>query len=366
MRIKPWNQSFYLMADEAGGSGGSDSGAAVADSSPSGGESTPADISSDYAKPDSAFHRGREDRSDDFIAALKGGADKAEGKAVQGQQAAAVPQGFTDQHFQFANALGMSKEQVASFGTPQAFESFLQNIHQQNQHFIQQQAQQLAQQQVQQYLAQQRPQQQQIPQQQQQAPQGFQPFALPQLPPGDQYDPGIVAMADFFNKQMQAMHEQLTGIAPQVQNFGQVQQQLSQWASAQREIAQQHLNSQIDNGLSAVDQELYGKGNWREITPAQANARVEISKALAILEAGYQQRGEALPPLDKVIEQAHRMVYGDRIRQQTASQIAEKSQKLRGQTVAVPGNSRREEAVSPEERAARAMREKMQQFDRGE
>lgn len=269
-----------------------------------------------------------------------------------GNPPSAPPSAFPDQAYNVGQQLGLTRQQVESFGTPAQFEGWLTRIRS----VAQQAAQprmpvpQLTQPQPQQQFPQQQPG--QLPGQQQQQQQqlaGFQPF---QLAEPENYDPQIVALVNHQNQTIQQLHQML---APVMQFLPQGQQMIGavqQFQQHQQAMAQANLRQQLDEHFGTLDEKLFGKGPADKIGPAELNARVQASAVMARLEAGYQMRGEALPPLQTLAQQAYQMAWPDKVRERVLSEAAEKSKSLRQQTTASP--TARQRGPVPETEAAQA------------
>lgn len=258
---------------------------------------------------------------------------------------------YQQAHYQWGEKFGLSKSQVESFGSPQAFEGWLTRVGRN--------------QQTQQQVAPQAPPIVHNPQPAPQAPaqpQGYQPFKLE----GDlnDYEPSVVKLVEHFNTQMDAMHKQLGVHAQQVNQFGQVVptiQQLQQFEVQRQQAADQASFASINQQLENLDPDTFGKVvQGQPLAQNFLNARFRIGDELGRLEAGYKQRGEALPPLSQLVDTAHRMAFGDQIARRALAQAAAKTKDLRGQTVAVPTH-REAQQLTGRERSVRTIAEKLKE-----
>lgn len=269
--------------------------------------------------------------------------------------APAVP-AYQPGHYQWGEHFGLSKPQVESFGSPQAFEGWLSRVRANQAQPQRQQSTEI--QNNQQFNQNQNQQQQQVPAQ----PQGYQPFKLE----GDasDYEPSVVKLVEHFNGQMDAMHKQLSAHAQSVNQFGQVVptiQQLKQAHVQQQQREDQASYASINQQLEALDADTFGKHvQGQPLDQNFLNARFRIGDELSRLEAGYRSRGEALPPLAQLVDTAHRMAFGYQIAQRALAQAAQKSRDLRGQTSAVPTH-RQGQQLTGREKAVRTIADKLKE-----
>lgn len=306
-------------------------------------------VSGDYydEEPDYSDLTGESSPPDDTGKQGGGPPPLAAGEAPAGAPAAAA---FSDTHYAWGEHLGLSRGEVEKFGDPKLFERMVYNVsamlrsqtQQQQAYAAAQQQQQPAQQQIPSYF------------------QPFQPFQFPANEEG-QFDPVLVQQNQYLNARFQHMEQAMNQLMHQ-QSLGlqHVHQQVQADFEARRSAVE---NRDFDNLVDALNQdELFGKGEYGKLSDkAHQNNRMMLATTIRRLAAGHQALGEEVPPLQALISAAFPAVFGDRIRQNTLSDVARRAQERARQATNPP--SRREgRPLNPTERAiktaAQAMREK--------
>lgn len=266
---------------------------------------------------------------------------------------------FSDQMYAFGQRMGLSKEQVKSFGTPQSFDNWARGmtlqIQQQRDTHARSERQKWEKEQADARAA-----------QQQAATNKKEPLGKFAFKDASLYEPEMVAFVEHqnarfeelqqqYNERLQQMQQQFEPLTAMSGEFRQFQQQ-------QREQQTQQVIQNFDKILAETDAELFGTDPVHKLAPTSAefDNRRQLSEYVSRLEAGYLARGEVLPPLDQLVKTGYRAVFGEKIASRALAGASAKSAKLRGQTVAPP--STREPNLSPTERATKAARDKMREF----
>ena len=243
---------------------------------------------------------------------------------------------LTEQHYQWGQHLGLSQQHVESMDR-EALETL---IHRENDRLQQQQQwQQAVQQQQRQTQPQQRPQQ----------PWAFQPIQPPPpvepivIPPEqrEQYDPLVLQAIDRQNAAIQAQNAQNQHFQ-QLQGYVNVMalqhQQLQ--AVQQREVEDRATEMQyreFDKIVSEIDGEAFGQGRRDELQEQTHRAnRDMLAMTVRRIAAGHQALGEEVPPIKALVSAAYAQVFGDKIRTNTLSEVAEKQAQRRSQVTAKP------------------------------
>lgn len=368
MFLGRWNRVYFDADSGAGdtGSGGGASSAPAGAPAPDSPAAVPASEHNGVYTSDPGA--GFEPSIDELKAGVKAHIAKekslaqpgADGKPAQpavsqppGAQATPSATPFSTNHYAWGNHFGLSQAQVDSFQTPAQFEAWV----------TRQQRMSAA--------AQPKPTANQPPARETQAqppqpaapPQAWGQFDMKDMTP-EVYDEKIVGFVKHANErfaEIQQGVQPLFQMAEQFKQMAPLLNEFQQFRAQQQEQARAQTFQTIDKTLESVDGTLYGTGDPNKLGPAQLNARIAVSDVLARLEAGYNARGEALPPLDQLIHQAHAFAFSDRIKQAALAQASEKSKALRGQAVAVP-TSREPKPLSSEERAQKAVAQKLKEF----
>lgn len=136
------------------------------------------------------------------------------------------------------------------------------------------------------------------------------------------------------------------------------------------ERAHQQETDWFDNRLSALGTEgegLFGKGGYDDLDPksAQMTNRQKLWEAVGRLRSGYFQRKEALPPRNKLFEQAYRMEFGENIKQAEKAKILAAAHQRSSQFTNRPTNRTTEnEMPKGQERAVKAVEKRMAELKR--
>ena len=153
---------------------------------------------------------------------------------------------------------------------------------------------------------------------------------------GDEYEEGLQQFTGHVNKHLKTAMEKIAELEGKLTESN---KHLETWRAEKEREAQEEANRQFDALFDEREEELYGRGRYASLATANKTAadnRVRVARLVSAIEREHVERGEAPPDLKVLVEQAERALFGDRIKQQTLQEIAEKSKRQRGGTAAKP------------------------------
>lgn len=236
-------------------------------------------------------------------------------------QAPAQPQAqWTQQDFQYAQALGVSQQDLQRIGDPNVFRTMVNRVGQ----LMQQQA---------------------APAPQQMQPvqyQGFQPYKLP----GDEnlYDEGIRGAIGHFNQHLEGVHKQyeqrFQQLAPVLNQFQQHLPYLAQMQQSAQKAAQQSFYDQFDAALDGMDESIVGRGKVSALTdPAHKQNRAMVAAQVEKEIAYHRSRGDAMPPLSEMADRAFHGLFYKQLQQQNAAVVRGRVADRMRQTTVAPSRT---------------------------
>jgi hypothetical protein len=227
---------------------------------------------------------------------------------------------WTQQDFQYAQALGLTQQQLQQIGDPNVFRSMVNRVGQ----LMQQQAAP--------------PQTPQTPAQQYQ----FQPYKLP----GDEslYDDGIRGAIGHFNQHLQSVHQhyeqRFQQLAPVLAQFQQHLPRLAQMQQQAEDAATQAFYGEFDAALDALDESIFGKGTYKTLTdPTHQQARHKMAMAVENRLKVYRRAGEAPPPIGELAEEVYARLFKQEIQQRNAAVIRGRVADRMRQTTVAPSRT---------------------------
>jgi hypothetical protein len=224
---------------------------------------------------------------------------------------------WTQQDFQYAQALGVSQQDLQRIGDPNVFRAMVNRFGELMQ---KQSAPPPQQQQVTQY-------------------QGFQPFSLPGDP--EMYDEGIRGAIGHFNQHLQGVHQhyeqRFQQLAPVLNQFQQHLPYLAQMQQQAQQAAQQSFYDQFDAALDGLDETIVGRGKVSALADAsQKDARRQVAMQVEKEIAYHRSQGDAMPPLDQMAKRAFHGLFYDRLAQQQKVMVQGRVADRMRQTTASP------------------------------
>jgi hypothetical protein len=228
--------------------------------------------------------------------------------------------GFQAVDFQMAKALGIGFADMRAFGSVDLFRQYV------NQEVAQRRQQQALAQQQQRFQV--------------------QPFKLENP---DQYDPAIVGMNQhfaqqlaqmqrFYDQQLNAVHQQYGGLQQQVQkHLPTIEQYRQQQEQAVRASRYEEFDRTVDR---LVDEEFVGRGTFSALSnPRHQQARRAIARKVDALMREEREPGEAVPPLETLVEEAVSVVFRKQLADRERAQLTQKLKQRGRNTLAVPSQS---------------------------
>lgn len=195
---------------------------------------------------------------------------------------------FRNDQFVKGGQLGMSPEEVKSFGSPEVFDRMVSRFEQQQ------------------------------PTQQYQEPQ--QPLLRDYvLNDPDGYDEAIVNMNNHNNVRL-----------------GQLESMLSAMHQQQQRLQSESIGRELDLILTQMDSDLFGTGSLNEVNEPEAMNRAKVANEIARDGNLRISRGENMPSLHQLAAMARNSLFGDQLKNRALTSAAEKAHKVARQTAAVP------------------------------
>ena len=228
--------------------------------------------------------------------------------------------GFRDEQYVWGQQIGLSREQVENF-TPESFDSMVGKIAENfggGDEAPEPQA----------------------------APPEEKEFTTYTLEDAEDYDPGIVKFVDYANSTLKDMNETVSHLREE--NSRLLQAEYAR--NAENNVAE------FERIVNTMDEATFGRGEQDDLPSQEADARMRLAEAVSRLGHGYEARGEDIPPMTRLVEEASGAVFGNEIKNQTLRKASERSRQQRSQSSAVPTH---EEAspLTSEEAAIKAATE---------
>jgi len=241
----------------------------------------------------------------------------------EGSEAAPAEEGFRDEQYVWGQQIGLTREQVENFGSPEAFDSVVSRL-------VESTGEEEA------------------PANEEEMPGGsYSEFVLQD---SEDYDDGIVRFVEHANGQL----ERLSG---EVESLRRENSRLMEGEYARQSEANV---AEFERIVNTMDEATFGRGEQNSLPSHEADTRMRLAKAVSRLGHGYEARGEQIPSMTQLVEEAAGAVFGNDIKDRTLRNAAQKTRQQRSQTSAVPTH---EEAtpLTSEEAAVKAATEWQQE-----
>jgi hypothetical protein len=85
-----------------------------------------------------------------------------------------------------------------------------------------------------------------------------------------------------------------------------------------------------------MDEATFGRGEQDDIAGQEADSRMRLAEAVSRLGHGYEARGEEIPLMAQLVEEASGAAFGKEIKNQTLRKASERSRQQRSQASAIP------------------------------
>ena len=225
---------------------------------------------------------------------------------------------WTNEHFAYGQTFGLTPDQVRNFGTPENFETVMTNM-----------------------------------------------SATPGVDPAREAIQEQVAIdnpgsarpkveGDFEFEDADLYDESILGMNQHNNDrFAQMEERLRQMEDLNQRLQGDAAAREFDTICDTLDGEIFGEGRLDSLDENLAMNRVKLANEVSRQGHGYQVRGEALPPLDDLVQKSYHAIWGGDIRNRTLRGVSERSKERSTQTSAIP-TSRESDPLSPEERAVQA------------
>lgn len=222
--------------------------------------------------------------------------------------------GFTGQHYEVGARFGLTPDQVEGFGSTEAFEGALGRL----EAIARVAAQGQNEQPVGEVAA---------------SDESFSDF---EFSDPNEYDPEIVDLTSQTNKRFSALEQRVSELTNENQFLKQ--------GTAQKN-AEQNVVA-FEGVVNNLDEDTFGRGSFDEVGSQYSNNRMKLAQAVSRLGHGYSARGEAIPSVEKLVEEALPGTFPDEIGNQAIKTAASESRRQRGQSVAAPTRDQPSEKTS--------------------
>lgn len=210
--------------------------------------------------------------------------------------------GFRDEQYLWGQQLGLARDQVEAFGTPEAFDGMVERVAANFQDEEEEPA----------------------PAKQPAAePQEFSAF---ELDDPEDYDDGIVKFVEYANGALKNMNDEVSGL--RAENSQLIQAEFDR--NAETNVAE------FERIVNTMDEATFGRGEQDNLPSQEADSRMRLAEAVSRLGHGYEARDEVIPPMARLVEEASGAVFGKEIKNQTLRKASERSRQQRSQASAVP------------------------------
>jgi len=135
----------------------------------------------------------------------------------------------------------------------------------------------------------------------------------------EDYDDGILKLKDFVNEHVGSLN-------------GQIQQMNIQNNRLQAEAA----GRELDAILSSMDDDLFGSGRLNDVDENRGARRIQVAQEIATMGREIVGSGESLPPLEQMAQKAADAVFGNELRNQTLKRASKRSRKVASQAATPP------------------------------
>tara|TARA_R110000824_G_scaffold225667_1_gene413336 strand:+ start:2931 stop:3803 length:873 start_codon:yes stop_codon:yes gene_type:complete len=209
---------------------------------------------------------------------------------------------FRDEQYLWGQQLGLARDQVEAFGTPEAFDSMVERVAANFQDDEEEPEPQM------------RP---------AAEPKEFSEYVLED--PQD-YDEGIVKFVEYANGALKNMNTEVTGL----------RQENSKLIEAEYARNAETNVAEFERIVNTMDEATFGRGEQDDLASQEADSRMRLAEAVSRLGHGYEARGEDIPPMSRLVEEASGAVFGKEIKNQTLRKASERSRQQRSQASALP------------------------------
>ena len=221
---------------------------------------------------------------------------------------------FTGQHYSVGAKFGLTPEQVDGFGSATAFEGALGRLEAIARNATQgQNEQSVGKESV--------------------SDEEFSDF---QFSDPNDYDPEIVNLTDQTNRRFTSLERKVEELTSE--------NQFLKDGSAQQDAEQNVIA--FEKVVNDLDEDTFGRGSFDEVGGQYSNNRMKLAQAVSRLGHGYSARGEAVPSVEKLVEEALPGTFPDELGNQALKTAASESRRQRGQSVAAPTRDQPSEKTS--------------------
>ena len=215
-----------------------------------------------------------------------------------GEEPEAPESAFRDEQYLWGQQIGLTRDQVEAFGTPEAFDGMVERISYDEEEDA-------------------------APEAPAAPAEEFKSFVLEDA--GD-YDDGIVKFVEYANEQLKNVSEEVAGLREE--NSRLIQAEYGR--HAETNVAE------FERIVNTMDEATFGRGEQDALPSHEADSRMKLAEAVSRLGHGYEARGEEIPPMTRLVEEASGAVFGNEIKNQTLRKVSERSRQQRSQASAVP------------------------------
>jgi len=217
----------------------------------------------------------------------------------EGEEPEASESSFRDEQYLWGQQIGLTRDQVEAFGTPEAFDGMVERISYDEEEGDAPEAPAAA------------------------PAEEFTSFVLEDA--GD-YDDGIVKFVEYANEQLKSVSEEVAGLREENSRLIQAEH----GRHAETNVAE------FERIVNTMDEATFGRGEQDLLPSHEADSRMRLAEAVSRLGHGYEARGEEIPLMARLVEEASGAVFGNEIKNQTLRKVSERSRQQRSQASAVP------------------------------
>ena len=246
--------------------------------------------------------------------------DPAPEEAPTEEEAPSTEEVFRDEQYVWGQQIGLTREQVENFGSPEAFDNVVSRLAASANDSGEEEVREEA------------------------SP--AEPLSSFVLQDAEDYDDGIVQFVEHTNGQLERLAGEVEGL----------RSENSRLLSSEYARQSEANVAEFERIVNTMDEATFGRGEQDSLPSHEADTRMRLAQAVSRLGHGYEARGEEIPSMTQLVEEAAGAVFGNDIKNRTLRNAAQKTREQRSQTSAVPTH---EEAspLTSEEAAVKAATE---------
>ena len=152
------------------------------------------------------------------------------------------------------------------------------------------------------------------------------------------YDPEIVDLTDQTNRRFTSLEQKIEELT--------LENQFLEKGAAEQDAEQNVIA--FEAAVNQLDEEIFGRGGFDNVSSQESGNRMALAKSVSRLGHGYSAKGETIPSIEELVEEAFAATFKDQIGKQALQTAASKSRQHRGQSMAAPTSDSASELTSTE------------------